>query len=1038
MIRSLEVWASEWWNRVNAAREAREATAEELRPNPWLKRGKIVGAILLSALVVAEIKTSWVQSRILAALAKGLTYTVRPGPNPSLRFPQSGPYNEKLGYTRIPVFVRHLSRSGYEVAAQARPSWLFQSLTRLGFFPIYREKTGAGLVLVDRSGQTIFEARYPSRVYSDFESIPPVVVKTLLFIENREMLDERYPYQNPSVEWDRFFKAVVDYGYAQLNPGHPVSGGSTLATQLEKMRHSPGGRTRSASEKLRQMGSASLRAYLDGEQTLAARKRIVRDYINSIPLAGIRGYGEVSGLGDGLWAWFGADFDRVNELLRDAEHAGPSDPLLAERGRAYRQVLTLLLALNKPAVFLTEDRAALDARAERYLRLLAREGIISAALRDAALKASPGYREAAPAAEVVPFSQRKGRDSVRVELLSLLNVGSTYELDRLDLKVTTTLDKAAQQAVTEVLHHLGDRDYVAQAGLVGERLLGSADPSQVIYSFTLYERGPGANLLRVQADNYNGPLNINEQTKLELGSTAKLRTLITYLEIIRELHGQLAALPAPALAERAASAQDPLTRWAADYLAAAADRSLSTMLEAAMSRRYSASPGEAFFTGGGLHYFANFDKEDNGRILTVREAFQRSVNLVFIRLMRDIVSYYTVRLPAYSPAIFSNPEHPLRQRYLERFADQEGRIFLSRFYEKYRGLSGEQALETLVAGLRPATAKRLAVVFRSVRPEAGPAELGSFLRAHLPAAALSDSLVEKLYRDYAPEKFDLQDRGYLARVHPLELWLVEYKFRNPGAGWSQIVAASARERQEVYRWLFRPNRKAAQDKRIRILLEEDAFREIHRAWKKLGYPFDRLVPSYATAIGSSGDTPAALAELAGIIVNGGLRYPSVRIERLEFAEHTPFETVVAWKPQTGERVLPAEIAAFVKREMIGVVEQGTGRRMAGGITLEDGRKLEVGGKTGTGDNRFEVYAHGGRPVGSRVLNRTATFVFFVGDRFFGTITAFVPGRQAASYGFTSALPVAVFKHLAPFLKPVLAHPQADEPVRPLLASRASR
>lgn len=590
MIRSLEIWASEWWNRVNA-REAREAT-EELRPNPWLKRGKIVAVFLLAALAIAEIKTSWLQSRILAAFARGLTYTVAPGANPSLRFPKTGPYNEKLGYTRIPVFVRHLSKSGYEVAAQARPSWLFGALTAAGLFPIYREKTTAGLVLLDRHGKAIFEARYPSRLYTDFESIPPVVVKTLLFIENRELFDERFPYRNPSVEWDRFFKAVLDYGYAQLNPSHPVSGGSTLATQLEKMRHSPGGRTGSPAEKLRQMGSASLRVYLDGEQTVAARKRILRDYLNSIPLAGIRGYGEVNGLGDGLWAWFGADFHRVNELLRGAERAAASDPLLAERGRAYRQVLSLLLALNKPHLYLAGDRAALDARVERYLALLAREGIISPALRDAALKATPGYRDAAPALDFVPFAERKGRDSVRVDLLSLLGVASTYELDRLDLTVTTTLDKSAQQAVTDVLQNLRDRNYVLNAGLVGERLLGSADPSQVIYSFTLYERGPGANLLRVQADNYNGPLNINEQTKLELGSTAKLRTLITYLEIIRELHGRLAALPAPTLAEQTASAQDPLTRWAAGYLATAQDRSLTAMLEAAMNRRYSASPGK--------------------------------------------------------------------------------------------------------------------------------------------------------------------------------------------------------------------------------------------------------------------------------------------------------------------------------------------------------------------------------------------------------------------------------------------------------------
>ncbi len=40
------------------------------------------------------------------------------------------------------------------------------------------------------------------------------------------------------------------------------------------------------------------------------------------------------------------------------------------------------------------------------------------------------------------------------------------------------------------------------------------------------------NVLRVQTDNWNQPLNINQNTRLELGSTAKLRTLINYLEIV--------------------------------------------------------------------------------------------------------------------------------------------------------------------------------------------------------------------------------------------------------------------------------------------------------------------------------------------------------------------------------------------------------------------------------------------------------------------------------------------------------------------------
>ena len=153
----------------------------------------------------------------------------------------------------------------------------------------------------------------PPCTYRRFEDIPPVIVNSLLFIENREILDADTPYRNPSVEWPRLAGAVFDVGLNLVYPAHRISGGSTLATQIEKMRYSPGGATASAGEKIRQMVSASLRAYGHGEETMEARKRIVGDYLNGLPLAATAGHGEVHGLGDGLWAWYGADFDAVNQ-----------------------------------------------------------------------------------------------------------------------------------------------------------------------------------------------------------------------------------------------------------------------------------------------------------------------------------------------------------------------------------------------------------------------------------------------------------------------------------------------------------------------------------------------------------------------------------------------------------------------------------------------------------------------------------------------------------------------------------------------------
>src|SRR5260221_14628844 len=62
-------------------------------------------------------------------------------------------------------------------------------------------------------------------------------------------------------------------------------GASTLATQIEKYRHSPDGRTENATEKMRQIVTATARAYLDGFETIAAQREIVTAYLDSTPWA---------------------------------------------------------------------------------------------------------------------------------------------------------------------------------------------------------------------------------------------------------------------------------------------------------------------------------------------------------------------------------------------------------------------------------------------------------------------------------------------------------------------------------------------------------------------------------------------------------------------------------------------------------------------------------------------------------------------------------------------------------------------------------
>lgn len=115
-----------------------------------------------------------------------------------------------------------------------------------------------------------------------------------------------------------------------------------------------------------------------------------------------------------------------------------------------------------------------------------------------------------------------------------------------------------------------------------------------------------------------------------------------------------------------------------------------------------------------------------------------------------------------------------------------------------------------------------------------------------------------------------------------------------------------------------------------------------------------------------------------------------------------------------ERVLPPELTRTVRRALSDVVENGTARRLAGTYRDTKGAVIPVGGKTGTGDE----LADSGNPK-EREVSRSAAFVFYLGDRFFGVITAHVPGQFTRRYNFTSALPVQVLKVLAPALQPLI-------------------
>jgi membrane peptidoglycan carboxypeptidase len=989
------------------------------------------GILLLIAglvgLIAYELLSSALEAKYIAKAAQKMTWQIRPGPSSRIRYPGQGPYDLRLGYSKLPGYLARLDKAGWQIDQQARISIQMARASDLGLFLPYHEKDQAGLSLLDSDGKPLYQSLHPTRIYHRFDEIPKVLVNALLYIENRELLTEQYPTRNPAVEWDRLAQALMEKGISLIDTHRNVPGGSTLPTQIEKYRHSPEGLTSSMSEKLRQMTTASLRAYLDGPNTLPMRKKTVMAYLNTVPLAAAPRFGEVNGIADGLWAWYGLDFDEINRILEKKTHV--SETAYAS---ALKHVLSLIIAERRPSYYLATNRKALDALTDDHLDLLANAHVISRELADRAkqVKLRSAHQRIDPPAP--RFVDQKAANAQRIRIAQLLGDPRLYDLDRLDLQVDTTINQPAQKIVSSYLQSLVRPEAAAASGLFGFRLLKPNNAlDQVIYSFTLYEKTPLGNVLRVQADNLNQPFDINSQARLDLGSTAKLRTLVTYLQIIAQLRDEYRTLDAAVLKQKAQPQRDVLAQWVAATLLNQPGIPLDALLDAAMNRQYSAAR-ENFFTGGGVHNFVNFDPRDNSRVMNVWEATKNSVNLVYIRIMRDVVRHYASASPGTIARILDDASNPLRQTYLMRFVDQEGRVFINRFYQNHKNQTAEEMADDLYARTH-ANPRRFTSVFRYLEPRASFDDYVSTLHIRLPETkSLSKKTLESLYQTHAPDAYDLADRGYVTQIHPLELWVVKSLRAAPTTDLKTLYAQGADARREVYNWLFKTSRKNAQDIRIQSLLEVEAFDGLLRDWKRLGYPFDNITPSYATAIGASGDRPAALAELMGILVNDGMRAPTVSLTGMHFAANTPYDTRLSRKPARGVRLLPAEVAQTVRRALARVVEGGTAGRLAGALKDPSGQPITMGGKTGTGDHRFETYGKGGQLVDSRVVSRSATFVFYLGDRYFGTLTAVVQGAQAGQFGFTSALTAQMLKSLLPALQPHL-YPLSPTQARPATA-----
>src|SRR5690554_5416226 len=132
-----------------------------------------------------EIQTSELQALWLSRYAASLDFQLETGPSDQVRFPDEGPFDRRLGYVDVPRFAERLARQGFQIEAQSRFSPALLEYSGRGFFVPYTEKPNAGLTIQDCTATTLYANRYPEQLYADFESIPPLVAQSLMFIEDR-------------------------------------------------------------------------------------------------------------------------------------------------------------------------------------------------------------------------------------------------------------------------------------------------------------------------------------------------------------------------------------------------------------------------------------------------------------------------------------------------------------------------------------------------------------------------------------------------------------------------------------------------------------------------------------------------------------------------------------------------------------------------------------------------------------------------------------------------------------------------------------
>src|SRR3954471_24004697 len=120
----------------------------------------VLGVLVFGYAAYSEFQASRLQARYFSGIARDMKFVVEPGPSSSIRFPQTGPYDQRLGYSELPNLLKRLQAKGFEIESQARVTYKLGKLIEAGYAPPYDEKNQAGLQILDCRAEPVFRFSY--------------------------------------------------------------------------------------------------------------------------------------------------------------------------------------------------------------------------------------------------------------------------------------------------------------------------------------------------------------------------------------------------------------------------------------------------------------------------------------------------------------------------------------------------------------------------------------------------------------------------------------------------------------------------------------------------------------------------------------------------------------------------------------------------------------------------------------------------------------------------------------------------------------